>query len=280
MKIKQAQIPLLARRKSFLTFGCIIFVFILHTQIIFACTIFYTKAQTTNYFSSNEDWKFTDPAVLVAPGNNNDYGYIVFGWNSYLPGYPQGGVNEYGICLDWASVPIQSFKADPNRKSLDEDIVYKILKKCRKINEVITLVKQYNCNHFAEEHLLVSDRNGDSCVIEWSGRDYIFLRKTKQYQLITNYNISNPELGWYPCERFKTADNYLNSANGKLTLDNIKELLNKTHQEGDYPTVYSYIVDENSLDIYIFLNHNYSTYTKFNFIQEIKKGCHQIKLSR
>jgi hypothetical protein len=105
----------------------------------------------------------------------------------------------------------------------------------------VALVRQYNCSHFAEEHLLVCDRDGDSCIIEWSGNDYIFLRKAKDYQLITNFNISKPELGWYPCERFNITNNYLNNSKDKnLNLEDIKDILNKTHQEGNYPTSYSH----------------------------------------
>lgn len=266
------------KRKLFLS-GILLLGFILQTQVIHACTIFFVNTPTANYFASNEDYTATDPAIRVVPGNANDYGYIVFGWNSYLPGYPQGGINEYGICLDWAMVPPQKFKADTSRKDLDDDITYKILKKCRNIDEVIALVKQYNCSHFAAEHLLVSDRNGDSRIIEWSGSDYVFLRKTADYQLITNFNISNPKPGWYPCERFNTAEGNLKNSKGmKLNIEDVRNILDKTHQEGSYPTIYSYIVDEKSLDIYIFFNHDYSKYTKINFEQAIKKGPHQTLL--
>lgn len=252
---------------------------ILNAQPTLACTIFQVNGQKINYFAGNEDWTFVDPVIRIVLGNKGGYSYLVFGWDSYQPGYPQGGVNEHGICLDWATVSKQRFKEEPNRKQLDEDITYKILKKCKNIEEVIRLIKSYNCSHFAEEHLLVADRNGDSCIIEWSGNDYIFLRKTKNYQVITNFCLSNPKIGWYPCERFKTADHYLsNLKSTELNFEAVKDLLIKTRQERGYPTIYSYIVDQNNLDIYVFFNHDYSKYTKFNFAGEIKKGLHQIRL--
>ncbi|MGE5604556.1 MAG: carcinine hydrolase/isopenicillin-N N-acyltransferase family protein [Bacteroidota bacterium] len=253
--------------------------FIFDTQPTSACTIFQVNGPNLNYFAANEDWTFVDPVIRIVPGNKGDYSYLVFGWSSYLPSYPQAGVNEHGICLDWASVSSQRFKEDSNRKQLDEDIIYKILKKCRNIEEVIGLIRSYNCSQFAGEHLLVADRNGDSCVIEWSGNDYVFLRKTDNYQVITNFCLSNPKIGWYSCERFNTVGQYLNKIKDiDPDFKSVRGLLERTHQERDYPTIYSYIVDQNNLDLYVFYNHDYSKYTKFNFRDEIKKGPHQIKL--
>lgn len=244
-----------------------------------ACTIFTLKGQQTHYFASNEDWTYTDPAIRFVPGSKGNYAYLIFGWESFLPNYAQGGVNEYGICLDWASLTPQPFKENPQRKPLDEEITVKILKKCKTIAEVIELIKSYNCNHFAEEHLLVSDRNDQSCIIEWSGVDYVFLTKYNQYQIITNFAISNRKVGWYPCERFNTGEQYLKKIKlAEVNVETIKTILDKTHQEGTYQTIYSYIVDQRTLDIFIYFKHNYSKSHKINFVEEIKKGQHQIRL--
>ncbi|HEX3045180.1 MAG TPA: hypothetical protein VHY08_10515, partial [Bacillota bacterium] len=144
------------KRKLFIL-GCIIICLIVTYNLsgAEACTIFNVKGQTGNYFASNEDWSFTDPALRVVPGDKSDYGYLVFGWNSYLPGYPQGGVNEQGVCLDWATVAPQNFQDAPSRKALDENLTYKILKECKSTGEAITLIGQYNCSQLAGEHLLV-----------------------------------------------------------------------------------------------------------------------------
>lgn len=170
------------KNKLVILCGALFLTFIVATQPNSACTIFQVNGHNINYFASNEDWIFVDPVINVVPGNENNYSYFVFGWESHLPYYPQGGVNEHGICLDWATVSPQRFKEDPKRKQLDENIMYKILKECKNIEEVIGLVKSYNCSHLAQEHLLVADRHGASCVIEWSGSDYVFLRNTGNYQ--------------------------------------------------------------------------------------------------
>ncbi|TCL75109.1 acyl-CoA:6-aminopenicillanic acid acyl transferase [Hydrogenispora ethanolica] len=244
-----------------------------------ACTIFEVSGTATHYFASNEDWSATDPAMRVEPGDGKHYGYIVFGWEAYLPGYPQGGVNEHGVCLDWASLTPQPFRNDPGKKTLDEDIFYKILKQCQTVAEAIRLVGQYNCPHLAEEHLLVADRSGASCIIEWSERGYAFIRKDRNYQVITNFSVVNPKVGWYPCERFQTVDRELRTRpKEEVDLAAVTELLRRTHQEGQYQTIYSYIVDARSLDIYVFYRHDFSKYVKYNFAREVRKGRHQVKL--
>lgn len=266
-------------KTSFLSFACLILLGSLLSPYSRACTIFSAQGATTHYFASNEDWTMTDPAMHVVPSKDGNYGYIVFGWASLLPRYPQGGVNEHGLCLDWAALSPQSFKANPSRKQLNEDIIYKILRTCKNVDEVVRLVEQYNWAQFAEEHLLVADSQGDSCVIEWSDNNYKFLRKDKPYQVITNFSLANPKIGWYPCQRFDTVDGYLKKApTPEIGVETVRDLLNKSHQEGQYPTVYSYIVDQKSLNVFVYYRHDYSKPFQYNFYEEVKKGEHRIRI--
>ncbi len=265
--------------KTFWTIVVILIVVLFLVQQSSACTIFYVQGESTHYFASNEDWSLTNPIMQVVPGQNEKYGYIVFGWDSHLPQYPQGGVNEHGLCLDWAALPPEIFKANPSRKQLNRDIFYEILENCKNVTQASSLVKQYNWSQFAQEHLLVADSQGNSCVIEWRDGEYLVLTKEKSYQVVTNFWLSNSGQGWYPCNRFDTVDGYLkNPSNSKPDLATIRNLLNQSHQEGQYQTIYSYIVDVKSLDIYIYYRHNYLKEIKCNLKQEIAKGARRIKL--
>lgn len=193
-------------------------------QLSLACTIFYVQGQTTHYFASNEDWNMTDPIMQVIPGRNGKYGYVVFGWDSFLSRYPQGGPQ------------------------------------------------------FAEEHLLIADSLGNSSVIEWHDGKYLILPKEVTYQVITNFRLSAPGSGWYPCNRFETVDGYLKSdSNPKPDLTVVRNLLDQAHQEGQYPTIYSYIADLKSLDLYLYYGHDYSKEYQYNLRQELAKGAHRIK---
>jgi hypothetical protein len=247
-------------------------------QLSLACTIFYVQGQTTHYFASNEDWNMTDSVMQVIPGRDGKYGYVVFGWDSYLPRYPQGGLNEHGLALDWAALPPETFKADPSRKQLNSDLFYEILENCRNVAEAVRLMEVYNWPQFAEEHLLIADSLGNSSVIEWHDGKYLILPKEGTYQVITNFRLSAPGSGWYPCNRFETVDGYLKSdSNQKPDLTVVRNLLDQAHQEGEYPTIYSYIADLKSLDLYLYYGHDYSKEYQYNLRQELVKGAHRIK---
>jgi uncharacterized protein YecE (DUF72 family) len=126
----------------------------------------------------------------------------------------------------------------------------------------------------------VADRSGNSCVIEWSNNQYVFIhKKSRPDQVITNFSHNNHKIGWYPCQRFQTAETYLREkATSGMSITNVRDLLKATHQEGEFPTIYSYIIDTSSLEIYVYFNHDYSHGTRYNFNRLIKKGEHRVKL--
>lgn len=266
------------KRKSILFVLSLLAVIMISSGNIFACSIFSALQDGANFFASNEDFYFKDPVVCIEPGNKKNYSYIVFGWESYYPSYPQGGVNEKGVCLDWATVPSQKFIDDPTKKQLDEDIFMKILKNCANVSEAIDLISKYNCSHFAEEHLLIADREGNSVVVEWNGSEVVFIKREGNYQVITNFNISNPKLGWYPCNRFDKINDNFKSNKAPITFDFLKDTLNDTHQEGEYPTIYSYIVNTKDMTITIYFQHNYDKRYILKFNDVLKKGRQKIKL--
>ena len=53
-------------------------------------------------------------------------------------------------------------------------------------------------------HFLAVDRTGDSIVGGWLEDGLKPIRK-KDKQVITNYLLSNPKLGGFPCRRYETA---------------------------------------------------------------------------
>ena len=135
---------------------------------VFPCSIFTYKIGSTTFFCGNEDWTAKDPAILTIKPENNKYGVVLFGWDSYLPNYPQAGVNSEGLCFDWATVPGQRFEYVNGKSILNINDMVTILKECKTVNEAIEYISRYNFPHIAEEHLMLTDKSGDSCVIEYT----------------------------------------------------------------------------------------------------------------
>jgi choloylglycine hydrolase len=242
--------------------------------VLFPCSIFTYKIGPSVFFCGNEDWTAKDPAIITIKPKNNEYGVLLFGWDSYLPNYPQAGVNSEGLCFDWATVPGQKFFPINGKSNLDINDTITILKNCKNINEAIEYINKYNFPHIAEEHLILTDKTGSSCVIEYTkGKQQIIRSNSTQY--ITNFNLTDKEAGWYPCKRYDTLANTLSSS--KLQINDLVKALDAVHQEGTYQTIYSYIINLSSMTINIFYNHDYSK-NKEILIKDILEKDQRIKI--
>jgi tetratricopeptide (TPR) repeat protein len=75
----------------------------------------------------------------------------------------------------------------------------------------------------------------------------------------------------YPCTRYRIADKMLKNAAG-VSLDLVRAVLSATHQEGQYPTVYSNICDLKNGIVYLYNFHNFEEVRPFHLEEELKKG--------
>lgn len=237
------------------------FAILLALPRLFSCSIFMYSENGHAWFCGNEDWSATDPALLGVKGDASSHGYALLGWMSWLPAYAQAGVNSEGLGFDWAMVPPQRYRADPSRKDAPFDMVLEIMRTCATVDDVVAFVTAYNFPHVTEEHILFADRNGSSCVLEFDGTDVRVIRNSEPYQAITNFNLLRPELGGYPCARYARLSQSLGSP--CLGETDLATLLDAVHQEGRYPTIYSYVADLKAMEIVAYYRHDFSRPRRF-----------------
>ncbi len=223
--------------------------------VAFPCSIFKYHVDGRTYFCGNEDWSATDPAIQSCRPRGKDYGYVLFGWKSLLPRFVQAGVNSKGLCFDWAAVPPQLYVRDNTKDDLDLDFTREVLRRCATVDEAIAFVRQRNIPHLAEEHIMFADSSGKSCIVEYNNSQLHILVDQSPAQFMTNFHVSDKSLGWYPCSRYAKLEAFFHEAGNKEA--RLVELLDGIHQEGQYPTVYSYVFDLSKLQITVFHNHNY-----------------------
>ena len=236
---------------------------------VFPCSIFTYQNETGTYFCGNEDWGAKDPAMFTIKASGNEYGVVLLGWKSYLPNYPQAGINSEGLCFDWATVPAQQYTPIKGKRDLSINATIEILKKCKTIDDVIAYISDYNFSHIAAEHILFADKAGMSCVIEYTKGERRIIKKNTS-QCITNFNLSDKESGWYPCQRYEKLSLGLNTDN--LGYNDLTNLLDGVHQEGNYPTIYSYIMNLTTMEISVFYNHHFNTAKKYRVEELLKKN--------
>ena len=231
----------------------------------FSCTIFYTAQNGVILAGNNEDWKDPYTHMWFYPANDSTHGWVKFGFGS---GFPQGGVNDQGLFWDGTAGPYLDMPySEANKILYDGPLMQKVMEKSASITEALEIFNQYYCEDQYKAQYLLGDSSGHSMIVEG---DNVILNENN-FQVLTNFYHSHPDLGGYPCWRYETAAELLEN-NDSLTTWFAGTVLASTHQEGNYPTQYSNIYDLKKEIIYLFYYHNYEEFLVINLKDELEKG--------
>jgi hypothetical protein len=144
--------------------------------------------------------------------------------NLIAPYIPMDGMNEVGVVvstLDAADANILSSNQDPKKVTIWHPCRMRlILDYAKNVDEAITLLGKYN-TFFTEDdkdHIMITDRSGDSVVIEYHSGKMKAIRSGKPWQVVSNYTLDgkNPE-DLSNCERYKIAWASLKNKKGVIT---------------------------------------------------------------
>ncbi|MBT3382923.1 MAG: hypothetical protein HN778_08535 [Prolixibacteraceae bacterium] len=230
-----------------------------------SCTIFYVEKEGVILAGNNEDWSNPASKMFFYPASNGKHGWVKFGWGS---GFPQGGMNDQGLFWDGTSGPYLEMPiSESGKTNLQIPIMQKVVEECANVEEARKIFANYYCEDQYKAQYLVGDSNGQSVIVEGDN----ILDKENDYQVLTNFYQSNPELGGYPCWRYNKACEMLGQMS-KLDPNFIGSVLAHTHQEGKYPTQYSTIYDLKNGLIYLFHFHNYNEFITINLTEELQNG--------
>ncbi len=237
------------KRKSILTGLLAILLSLSLLEQAWACTIFTSEGKAAVYAAGNEDWMYSiDTSMIITAGGPKGYGRVCF----YNSTYIQAGMNEYGLFYDGASCPSTTLPYDETKAQLDFDLGDVVLASCASVSEVIEFVGNINLPQGFYDHLLFADSTGDSVVLEWMANELHIIRKGEEaYQLVTNFWLTDPSLGGYPCRRYAAAEELLKQE--EATVAHFAKVLDATKQHwGSGGTLYSGIYDLTHTEVYVF----------------------------
>jgi len=185
-------------------------------HIASSCTIFTVAIGETVYFGNNEDYKLDNAYQWYIPSQNittrygikEIYGGVFLGFDNndeeYVDTWPQGGMNEYGLCYDANGLPETTLLLDSNMSfPYSEYALSQVMWECRNVEEVINWYQNHRwfslrCQiHYA-------DKFGDAVVVSantTTGK-WAFTRKNSTFLVSTNFNLDDNENGHYPCSRY------------------------------------------------------------------------------
>ncbi|RPI00176.1 MAG: hypothetical protein EHM72_09950 [Calditrichaeota bacterium] len=243
------------------------------------CTIFTIHRGSQVLAGNNEDSQYsTAVKIWFVPPTAGRYGRICFGWNQlFFFRQAQGGMNDQGLFFDWALCP----DAVPPKFSLKNKVATfnmpeNLLAECATVDEAVAWLGRFNIL-FIRSHIMLADRRGNSAVVEWVDGEFRVIKKNGDIQVITNFWLSHPELGNYPCPRYDRVTESI-KAMPIISVERLTSTLEdvstyeRTKDGNEYGTLYSNVYDLTHGDVYIYFKRGFDIPLNINLEFELKRG--------
>ena len=248
-----------------------------------ACTTFNLSSGDVNIFGKNYDWSVGEGAVIINKRGvaktamkvkdetgipavwKSKYGSITF--NQYGREFPTGGINEAGLVVELMALPEGDYPAPDSRPYIrDKQFRQYLLDGYSTVKEVIKSEPRIRVSTTGKGpviHLLVSDRTGESAVIEFiGGKRVVYTGDSMPVRALANSSYAEslahwrakqipPEDKWMSVERFMRAADSVHSFDAKAVkapVDHAFAILKHVAQ-GDH-TRWSIVYDINDLQIF------------------------------
>jgi len=248
-------------------------------SIALGCTGFTASDDSNVFVGNNEDLSLlADPQIRIIPPSGNNYGRVVFYCKWPYPFNTGiysafGGMNDQGLFFDIYSTPYFVQTNPTDKPTYNQDIFAYCIKTCANVDEVVNVFNTYYIPYMDDIQGFFVDKSGNSVIIE--GDEFIY--KQGNYQVVTNFLQSHPNLGGYPCWRYETAVSMLEN-NNDLSVNYFKEICEAVHVDRivlpDFilDTVYSNICDLKNGIMYYNFFHDYNTFLEIHIPEIFELG--------
>lgn len=250
---------------------------LVNSLVVHACTIFLANDGQNVWIGNNEDeLQQLKYRAWYYPAEKNNYGYAIWtdlSFGKLLNGFaylnPQGGLNEYGLFMDYTAIDPVSVERDGQKKDRKKQVVTDILKKCKTVEEALSFLNKYNLIKLTSAQLFIGDASGNYATVTGA---YV-VRKTENNFALTNYCINNGHQE--ACYRRDAAIHYLQTAQ-TFDLEAVKNILEKTTQKppNDVVSNYSMAVNLKTRTIYLYYKNDFTNVAVISLADELKKKKH------
>ncbi len=238
-----------------------------------SCTIFTATIGSTVFFGNNEDYRLWGTYAWFVPsqeiqkttGMERIYGAVFFGFDENddpADGYPQGGMNDQGLCMDGNGLSEYTINPHYERPPPYAALLAELLWDCATVSEVILWFQTHTIGSNMPYQLHFADATGDAVVVSAGPDNEIAFTRinTANYLISTNINVADPTRDVFDCWRYSTATNSLASISteAELTVEACRDVLDAVHQNGQYATKYSNIFDPVHRLIYLYYDRDYT----------------------
>jgi choloylglycine hydrolase len=176
---------------------------LLMPEIATACSVLYYIDSATGkiYVVNSEDYFLdVDAYIQIEPKSKNKFARLWYGWDKFA----QGGINEEGLFFDAAVTPEQ--RKIEGYRNPENNLGDKILANCSTVDEALKFLEKEKIG-LNKSHMMFGDKTGKAVVVEYvdGNRQLHWIEDNKL--IMTNYLLSEPEAGNYPCYRYESIEN-------------------------------------------------------------------------
>ncbi len=218
------------------------------------CSLFAVPGQADNgLYGRNFDWLYS-PAVLLFTAPPDGYASVSMVAIAYTgleqskagsladlplqerqallraPLVPFDGMNEYGLAVGLAAVPLgKTPPQDPNKETINSlRAIREVLDHTRTADEAVALLQSYNIDMMGGPpvHYLIADAAGRSALVEFDAGKMVIIANKNAWHLATNHlYAAGDETGHSGCWRYDKMYGRLAETGGQLATQDALDLL-------------------------------------------------------
>ena len=197
-----------------------------------ACTGVVIAGEEAVLVGGNEDWNRSDSFVWSTEATDDAYGVLYFGYEirgewGQQPDfwYEFHGINDHGLYFDSFGAPCvmpTTTLANPWR---GEHLMVEAMETCATVAEAVAFFESSNLAVILCQQFLFVDKHGNAAVVE--GDETVWMEGNTF--ALTNFYLSDPSLGGWPCWRYSRATGMLGT-DATPTADRVARILDVTSQ--------------------------------------------------
>ena len=219
---------------------------------------------------NNEDWFSPNSQFWYEAADIGQFGVMYMG---FLDNFAQGAINEEGLMFDGFNEPYLAINNTKGKTKIAIGKAIKIvMQTMSSVEEVKSYLETINLSSLTKSMLVFVDKSGSYLIVEG---DEIFIGKESEKSFSNFYYSQIETLDKVDLNYFQSGQKFVDSSNGKPTLDYCGKAMSHFAQSRIAATQYSTIYDLNSLTIRVYLFHDYSQFVEIDLKEELRKGNHK-----
>ncbi len=238
------------------------------------CSAFLVRGDGRVLFCNNEDFWYAETRVWFEPPEKSRHGVLYVGYDN---GFPQGGLNDAGLAFDGFATAPREMTRQSSHTRFPGNPISEAMRTCSSVAEVVAFLKTIDLRPvLTRGMLLFADASGDAVIVE--GDDFVRIGDGDGQLVCTNFYQSAHEDDRAQCPRYSAVLDLL-EARETTDLALCTRALAAGAQRGEQvATVYSNVFDLKTLEVRLYLFHDYDHPVVLDLREELAKGARVLEL--